>query len=148
MSDPLTQLQHGLNGVSHMLFNFIGQAARDAPPVAVGDSADEKVPPSALNLEEDTRVKADQLMGGFKHLDTLIQALPDDLGAEAEQLQELQQLCRQNADAQEQLRQEYERAERKLQVAQDLFGAVAMATLQQRQARKLQQLKAEISQAP
>ena len=118
MSDPLTQLQHGLNGVSHMLFNFIGQAARDAPPVAVGDSADEKVPPSALNLEEDTRVKADQ------------------------------QLCRQNADAQQQLRQEYERAERKLQVAQDLFGAVAMATLQQRQARKLQQLKAEISQAP
>jgi hypothetical protein len=146
MSDPVSELQHGMNMVSHMLFNFIGQAYRDAPPMRIGDNPAEKVPETAFNTQEDSRVKADQLMGGFKHLDTLIQGLPDNLGSESQQLQELEDLRKQNEELQQQLDQECERAERKLQVAQDLFGTLALATLQQRQGQKLQQLKAEFSQ--
>jgi hypothetical protein len=147
MADPVTQLQQGLNNVSHMLFNFIGQAHRDAPPVPVGD-ADEKLPPVPAEVEDTTRIRADQLMGGFKHLDTLVRALPDDdLGGEERQLQELDELRRQNAELQRELQEEYGRSERKLQLAQELFGELAMDELRRRQAQKLQQLQ-QASQAP
>jgi hypothetical protein len=147
MADPLTQLQQGMNNVSHMLFNFIGQAHRDAPPLPVGDADESTVAPSAEDVHQTTRVRADQLMGGFKNLDTLVRALPDDLGSEEEQLRELDELRAQNEEHQRQLQEEYERAERKLQLAQELFGTLAMAELQKRQARKLQQLQ-QASQAP
>ncbi|GMH42587.1 hypothetical protein BSKO_10506 [Bryopsis sp. KO-2023] len=74
MADYVTRLQNEVNGMCSLFFNFAGALQRDAPKASVGGETITQE--STFNVEEQSKMMADQLMEASREIDRIVSKLP------------------------------------------------------------------------
>jgi hypothetical protein len=146
MADVITALQDETSAIATMLYDFIGTLQRDAPPASIagepvmmiadGAAAAGRAPSTATIRDVPAAAKqmADQLVASFQRAHSLVDRLPQDVGAleqeperEAEDARRIAALLRERDAADADLRASAERGERALAALHALHARCAEA---------------------
>jgi hypothetical protein len=125
-ADLLSQTQFELNRLSELFLSTVGELQRDAGPVSVNDEELICPPLSAqYNAEERSKGFAAEVMTAFSNVQLLISKLPAAPSSEKEQLDRIRELQVTNQQLQEEVAEQQQLAEAKLQHAQEIYALLA-----------------------
>ncbi|KAJ9512072.1 hypothetical protein V8C86DRAFT_2489080 [Haematococcus lacustris] len=130
MVDAVTQLQAEINKVSSLFFGTVGELQRDGLPASI--QGEPLLTPAATNYNSTARSQgfAKELLAATSTISLLVSKLPTVTPQQdSERLASIAHLQQRNRLLQQQLAQEQELANIKLELAQDLFAALAEHTL-------------------